>query len=164
MLGLIGYVADPLTALRTVRRCLRDRGYLIVSWHCRATLLGIASRMSTFVPRRLRAFYRRATGRPSMPTQSEDTSLGAFYDRYNRSWRGHEFRELLQSAGLRQWEERVIDFGQLRFFGLALWPDVIDIVISRAIETLAHLPPFQFLKRWAMMHVVLSRVVNERPT
>ncbi|HWO88804.1 MAG TPA: class I SAM-dependent methyltransferase [Gemmatimonadales bacterium] len=155
MLGLIGYVADPLATLRAARVCLRPGGSLIVSWHCRAVLLGILSRALTFVPRRLYALFR-APQIHKYVSQDTETPLGVFYDRFNRAWYGDEFQKLLGSAGLRQREERVVDFGRLRFFGLPLWPEIVDVGISRALEALAHVRPFSLLKRWAFMHVVLA--------
>ncbi len=157
MLGLIGYVVDAEQTLVAARDCLRPGGHLIVSWATRDSLLDLASRATTYVPRKLARIARRSLfsgGRTNDSCQPRD-----FYSDYNKRWAGNEFDELLQDAGFSLLKETVIDFGRLRPFGLQLWPEGVDIRISQALEVLARWELMQPLRRRAMVHVVLAQKI-----
>lgn len=160
MLGVIGYVEDPSATLVSLRRFLRPGGHLIVSWATSPPLL--LDRVSDAVSWLPSKAYRLVRRRRSAPRAA--TVNGSFFTTYNRFWREREFLRLLEGSGFRPERVRALNYGQLRLAGRALWPESVDIRLTRMIERATDIAPFRALREGARTHLALARIDDAVPT
>jgi ubiquinone/menaquinone biosynthesis C-methylase UbiE len=131
MLGIIMYVADVAATLQHVREVLRPGGRLIISWSSpRPPLLKWIGDGVSAVPKHVYIGLKRSLG--GRIERVADRS--GFYDVYSRYWLPEDFLRLLESSGYRVLEVRGHNFGVFRFVGKPLWPQSIDIRLTRMLE------------------------------
>jgi ubiquinone/menaquinone biosynthesis C-methylase UbiE len=158
MNGVIGYLADPTGALRTVRQLLRPGGHLIISWVSpRELLLHQCSRVISAVPVALyRTAKRLLRGRAPLVAAEP-----GFYDRYFMRWTPIDFLALLDREGFQVRAQRSQNFGQFRFMGKSLWPESVDIEITHLCSWLSDRSMLGFLRASARTHIVLAQTSAE---
>ena len=156
LLGVIGYVTDPEAALRAIRDQVKPGGYIIISWASPPPMLldlwgERVSRLPVAIYRRLK---RLLSGR-DLPDPVRGSS---FFQQYNRFWKRSEFLTLLEELHLQVEEHRAINFGRFRFMGKALWPEFVDIRLSRTLDRLSESRLLRGIGEGARTHVALTRV------
>jgi SAM-dependent methyltransferase len=140
MLGVIGYVVDPSRTLECVRALLRPGGRLIVAWRTeRPPLLERVGSSVSAVPQWLYLGLKRAIGGRLDPVGYG----GGFYDVFDRCWPPEDFLRLLERAGFGVVHVRGHNFGVFRFVGKALWPESVDVRLTRVLERAVRYPPFR---------------------
>ena len=164
MLGVIGYTRDPAGVLALLRESLRPGGTLIISWassYLHHTIL--LRRISEFISAIPNAIYLRAkaavTRRPTPPHAVD----GGFYNEHNKYWDERQFCALLEEAGFRVTRRDAVNFGVLRFMDRRLWPERVDLLVTRFVEFVSRLPLLGFLRNTARGHVVMAVAASDPP-
>lgn len=151
LLGVIGYLRDPLSALERIRTLLKPDGTLVISWYAEGPyLLERLGHAVSVIPEGAYLFLKRQVfGHPS----ASPTDGGGFYRRHNQPFAPEEFIHLLGRAGFDLERHRTVNYGALRFMGKRLWGERGDILASRAVERLHQLKPMAGIGRLARTHV-----------
>jgi len=151
MNGVIGYVNDPMQALRAVHDQLRPGGRFIVSWASPHPLLleRVSKRVSAVPDAVYLGLKRLVTGRAN-PTDSEGPG---FYDQYLRRWRPGIFYEMLESTGFSIERVRSQNFGRMRFMDRPIWPEQMDIRLSEWLDDRANAVPRRPVRDGARTHI-----------
>jgi ubiquinone/menaquinone biosynthesis C-methylase UbiE len=152
MLGVIGYVNEPMVVLERLRELLMPKGHLIVSWAHDHTLMESVSRVVSALPDRLYMTVKHKLGDGVTPAPVAKTS---FYNSYNRFWSQKAFTKLLAGAGFTLQKTRGVNFGQFRFMDRQLWPERADAIPSAVLERAACVPGLGWLGQFTRTHIAL---------
>lgn len=160
MLGVIGYLPDPMQCLNEVRASLRPGGFLVISTLVSARrLLDRLSGIVSAVPDRI-YLKAKALVVPAAPAPANAPTAPSFFRTHNARRTGEELEALLARSGWAPLNRRAIHFGVIRFMGKRLWPQRVDEALSGLITQVSRLPGTAWLRRMAMTVLVLAR--NER--
>ena len=156
MLGVVGYLPEPVTSLREVRASVRPDGHLVVSTLVNQRfLLDRLSHVVSVVPDWIYLSIKRVLTRAG-PQEPPPPGAPSFFAEHNTRRTEQQLESLLTEAGWRAVRRRGINYGRFRFMGKRLWPERFDETLSDLLTQFARLPGAGVLRRTAMTTLVLA--------
>jgi len=149
-LGVIGYAKDWDSWLAAVRRVLKPGGLLVISMASERLLLRKVSDIVSAVPDRAYIWLKRAVSRRPVPSTANDPG---FYKQHYRYTTAREFDAFLKRHGFHKRGSGGVNYGQLHFMGKRLFPDRLDVALTRTVESLSRVAPLRFLQGHARIYV-----------
>ena len=145
LIGVISYVADPTAVLQRIRQLLKPDGVLLISSPNTHLLFNI-------IGNKLSApFYRMGATRPVQNAKRKFFSETCTY------YKAREFNSLATRSGFILLGKTNIGFGRLRILNKNLFPDRLDIGLSRFVSELSRFHPFRWLGDFAFANIACFR-------
>ena len=149
MIGVVGYSNDPAKLLHGLQRLLKPGGVVILSSANRQLLMSAIGRKISEVG------FRKSPQRAHVDEQHKSVAKICTY------YRAREFNSLVAGAGFDLLENRVLDFGRLHYRNRYLFPEALDIGVSRGLTALQRWSPLQFIGEYGFMNIACFRLSRE---
>ena len=146
LIGVISYVSDPVAVLENMSLLLKRDGVLLISSPNMNLLFSAINRKIKG------ALTKRGLLKP------EPITNNSFFENECTYYIATEFNMLVSAIGYSCLGSVNIGFGRVKFLNTHVFPEALDIAISKFLSWLSRLPGFRWLSRYSFANVACFRV------